>query len=132
MLGVGRPEIGGDVVASETLFFALVLHFVDVGIKRSQLGGADQDALLSGRRIQIPEFSLFTFRIAMHVGQLGTVGAPRKRLGTASGQPSGLVKRLDGERLGRRGLGGSKGEGKTGKQAKRQQILSCHEATSNE
>jgi hypothetical protein len=93
------------VIARQALAFALILHLVRVGRQRGQFGGADQDFLLTRRRVHIPQLAVFPFVVALHVGELRPVGTPLHVFGTAPGEPSGRKHRVNGQRFhGRRRL----------------------------
>ena len=89
VLRIRRPQVGGDVIARQPLFFAFVLHLVVVRRERGQLGGADQNFLLARRRVHIPEFAVLPCIVALHERELGPVGTPFHVFRTASGQPPG-------------------------------------------
>src|SRR5258708_31886174 len=110
MFGIGRPQVGGDVIAREPLFFTLVLDLAERWRELRELALANQHFLLAGRRIHVPELSVFAGIVALHKRNLGAVGTPLDRFRFASRDPAVSENRFDGE-LGRRSaLGGQRSE----------------------
>ncbi len=73
---VGTPDVGRHVIAQHSLFFPFVLDLGRVRRKARQLGFADQDFLLSGGRVDVPQLAVLAPVIALHERQHLAVRAP--------------------------------------------------------
>src|SRR5215831_14553179 len=85
MLGVGCPLIGGHGVTADALLLTLILDLAHRWRESRQLYFADQNLLLTGCRVHIPQLPMLTGIIALYKGSLGIVRRPFDRFRTSSG-----------------------------------------------
>ena len=138
MFRIRRPQICGHVISREPFFLAFVLDLIHIWIEGRKLGRADQNLLLSGRRVHIPQLAFLTLFVALYKGELRSIRTPFRRLRATPRQPPGLKQRLNREGFSWSGLGlrdirATKAsdqcyQGKTGQKTR----LSFHEVTSQE
>src|SRR5215831_20834555 len=82
---IGRPVIGGDVIARDAFLFALIRNLAGRRCELSKLAFTDQDFLFSRCRVDIPQFAMLTRVVTLDERDLGAVGAPLNGFGSASG-----------------------------------------------
>src|SRR6266436_1560662 len=126
VLGVGRPDVGRDVIARDALFLALVLDLAERGRELGQLDLAHQDLLLAGGSVHVPELTVVARVIALHERNFGAVRTPLDGLGSAPGQPAFGKDGLDGQLLWGRGRLSKKGKERNEQQPEAERKHSSH------
>src|ERR1700722_634201 len=97
VLGVWRPHVGSNVVAIDAFFLALIVNAAGGRSKLRELGLADQNFLLAGGRVHIPEFAVLSCFIALNERNLAAIGTPLDGLGSAAGYASFGEDLFDGQ-----------------------------------
>src|SRR5882762_1401435 len=98
VLGVGSPLVGGDAVAGEAFFFALVLNLAQGRGEARERDLGDEDGLLAGGGVDGPEFAVLAGVVALDEGEAGAVGAPLEGFGRTAGNAAFGGDGFDGER----------------------------------
>src|ERR1019366_1695379 len=105
VFGIGRPGVGGDVIARHALFLALVTDLAHGRRKLRQLDLAYQYFFLTRHRVHIEEFAALARIVALHKRNLAAVRTPLDRLRGASRGSALREDLFNRELLRRRGLG---------------------------